>query len=87
MATHYRKYTPCGGISLLWLDEQQRKKEERQRRDYEKQMETMIKNMTGGYSNNDEKSFETLEDKFNFLKAHSDNPEDLELAKQILGIK
>lgn len=48
-----------------------------------------LKNGINATINNNEGNYQnyTLEDKFNFLKAHSDNPEDLELAKQILRIK
>ena len=31
-------------------------------------------------------SIDSLEDKFNFIKRHSDNPEDLKLAREIVGL-
>ena len=94
----YREYTPCGGISQLWLYEKEKEREEKEREECENSIANIVKNISYGVSaqlrngtkidiNNNNNNSITLEDKFNFLKAHSDNPEDLELAKQILGIK
>lgn len=79
----HNMYNPGGGLNVFWVDEDMeriRKEKIKEEMQFYKDLEREFRD-----SNSSDIDYE-LEAKFEFLKKHSDNPEDLELAKKILGI-
>lgn len=93
------KYNPGGGLNYFWVEEEiERIRKEKMREEMEdcgesieSIMEDFASNLLKSMAkvpvcNNDGNINNELEAKFQFIKNHSDNPEDLELAKKIIGI-
>lgn len=73
--SNYRKYTSTGGLNPFWVEEQC---EARRARERQQEAEECL---------NYEKAQETmrLEARMEFLKSHSGDPRDLELARIALN--
>lgn len=94
----HNMYNPGGGLNYFWVEERiEEYNREKRRKEMEEYGES-ISDIMEDFANNLIKSSiqipicdnnsitDELEAKFQFIKNHSDDPEDLELAKKILGI-
>lgn len=92
----YDKYIKGGSLNPFWINElryQTRLKnngripgEDDDFIPFSECLENVINNFDSDDDCDDISYEDELEAKFNFLKKHSDSEEDLELAKQILGL-
>lgn len=81
----HEKYIKGGGINPFWMFEQE---EQALEDDFIDSLMSCIDMIVpvSVVNNQQQDTLNELEAKYQFLKNHSDSPEDLQLAKEILGI-
>lgn len=96
----YDKYLRGGSLNPAWVNEQEKQNIVDSIKDGLEELAECIDvkinmslaegidlSLTNKCIDNSISSIDSLEDKFNFIKRHSDNPEDLKLAKEIVGLQ
>lgn len=96
----YDKYLRGGSLNPAWVNEQEKQNIVDSIKDGLEELAECIDvkidmslaegidlSLTNKCIDNSTSSIDSLEDKFNFIKRHSDNPEDLKLAKEIVGLQ